>query len=40
MKAADRLKGSRKGVELERAKQKSQKVRVVIHLLDTRPIEV
>jgi hypothetical protein len=40
LKAAERCKVSRKGVELERAKQKSQKVRVAIHLLDARPIEV
>ena len=40
LKAAERRKESRKGVELERAKQKSQIVRVEIFKLDARPIEV
>jgi hypothetical protein len=40
LKATERRKGSRKGVELERAKQKPQIVRVAIFKLDARPIEV
>jgi len=40
LKAAERRKGSRKGVELERVKQKSQIVRIAIFKLDARPIEV
>ena len=40
LKASERLKGSRKGVELERVKQKLQKEDVAIHNLDAKPIEV
>jgi hypothetical protein len=40
LKASERWKGARKGVELERVKQKLQKVKVAIHELEAKPIEV